>query len=115
MEDLAVAKVFSENGGVLGFVKLCLKQIKTFKDEAIKSFELFSKIIKLYPNKVESLATNVVVVSRSSLIMHYFFGIFNFELTLIFEFNRFVYSTFARCKQLQERKTKRALSLKHWY
>lgn len=61
--DLAVEKVFSDNGGVLGFVKLCLKQSKTFKDEIIKSFELFVKVIELYPRKVDRHASNVVIVS----------------------------------------------------
>ncbi|XP_055310881.1 DNA-dependent protein kinase catalytic subunit-like [Sitodiplosis mosellana] len=59
--DLAVAKVLSDDGGVLGFVKLCLKQSKTFKDETIKSFELFVKVIELYPKKVAAYATDVVI------------------------------------------------------
>lgn len=60
--DLAVAKVFSEDGGVLGFVKLCLPQCKIFKDEIVKAFELFVKVIESYPNKVISMATVVVNV-----------------------------------------------------
>lgn len=58
-----MAKVFSDDGGVLGFVKLCLKQSKTFKDEIIKSFELFVKVIESYPRKVIPYATDVVIVS----------------------------------------------------
>ncbi|XP_031631692.1 DNA-dependent protein kinase catalytic subunit-like [Contarinia nasturtii] len=64
--DLAVAKVFSEDGGVLGFMKLCLKNMsqkdKPFHESTIKSFDLFIKIIKLYPQKVDNCADIVVII-----------------------------------------------------
>lgn len=74
VSDLAVDKVFSENGGVLGFVKLCLKQLKTFKSETVKAFELFTKITELYPSRVSSHATDVVIVRRILFYynIHYF-------------------------------------------
>lgn len=62
VSDLAISKVFSEDGGVLGFVKLCLQQSKVFKSETVKSFDLFVKIIELYPTKIPKYATNVVIV-----------------------------------------------------
>lgn len=57
--------MLSDDGGVLGFVKLCQNQYKTFRNEIVKSFELFVKIIELYPQKLTTYALNLVVVSRT--------------------------------------------------
>lgn len=64
--DLAVAKVFSEEGGVLGFVKHYLRTMskdKPFQDATKKAFDLFVKIINIYPEKVKNFAEIVVIVS----------------------------------------------------
>lgn len=61
--DLAIDKVFADNGGILGFLKCCSNQSKLFKNENIKSFELLAKVIELYKTKVKDYATNAIVVS----------------------------------------------------
>lgn len=66
--DLAIDKVLSGDGGVLGFVKLCQKQCKTFRTEVVRSFELFVKIIELYPQKILLYAKDIVIVSSSKKI-----------------------------------------------
>lgn len=61
--DLAIERVFKEDGGVLGFLKLTINQCKVFKNENVKSFDLLCKIIELHPEKVAQYATNTIIVS----------------------------------------------------
>lgn len=65
--DLAIERVFKEDGSVLGFLKLTLSQSKVFKTENVSSFDLLCKIIELYPKKVVQHATNTIMVSVISI------------------------------------------------
>lgn len=60
--DLAIDKVFSGDGGVLGFLKLSLSLSGTFVRENNKAFDLFIKITELHKEKVAKYATSVVEV-----------------------------------------------------
>lgn len=66
--DLAIERVFADNGGILGFLKFCLSQWKVFKSESVKSFELLAKVIELHPTKVKKYATNAILVSSISIL-----------------------------------------------
>lgn len=66
LPDLRIDKVFSENGGLIGFHKLAIKHHKLFKDENVKIFKLYDKIIGLHTKKVPPYAVRIVNVSKFS-------------------------------------------------
>lgn len=122
--DLAIERVFKEDGGVLGFLKLAMNQCKIFKTENAKSFDLLCKIIELYPKKVVQYATNTVIVSILLVVSNQSNRLYLFSQTkktvscnennVIFFvcvfaiLNRFAHNLFVRCKH-QQRKRRRRL------
>lgn len=112
--DLAIERVFEEDGSVLGFLKLTLSQSKVFKTENVSSFDLLCKIIELYPKKVAQYATNTIIVSvvsiKSVVLLYKIKGngievIKHFAYLLVIS-NRFVYSIFVQCKHQQKKRRK---------
>lgn len=62
--DFRIDKVFSENGGLIGFQKLAIKSNKLFKDENVKIFKLYGKIIELHEKKMPPYAESIMNVRR---------------------------------------------------